>query len=66
MLYEIATVLAGDTFAVCVLAAVAAVVVLAFIFEASANMVISLLAIGALTAAGEAFMRARHHKGNRS
>ncbi|QND71147.1 hypothetical protein [Tardiphaga robiniae] len=63
---ELAGVLAGETFAICVLAAVVVVSVLAFCFEASPTLVISLLVIGAFTAAGETLLRSRHDKRDKS
>ncbi len=59
---ELAGVLAGETFTICILAAVTAVCILAFCFEVSPALVVVLLVIGVFTAAGETVFRSRQSK----
>lgn len=59
---ELAGLLAGETFTICVLAAVASVCVLAICFEVSPVLVVGLLGMGVFTALGETVMRSRNDK----
>jgi hypothetical protein len=63
-LRDLAARIAGDTFAVCLLAAVLAATVLAFGLGAEADLIVIILIMGVATAFAETTMRARNNKGH--